>query len=478
MSEAFDPYHRWLGIAPKDQPPHHYRLLGIDLFEDDTEVIRDAAERQTVHVRNYQLGRHSALSQKILNELAAAKTCLLDRIKKTAYDAELIAKLDTNKLSTGQLESELAPSHPPAPPPPPASSLPFPLFTKERLSPIVIEGGRAASTDYFGKKDLWPHNKNRSLYIGLGTAVILTVILLALFALQEKQKESGIQKSVALIEKPTPTAEQNPPVSVAKSETPEKDEPIGQTAKADSSNMPPMADHAIPVDNNGIAQRDRDKDSNDNIFEEPKPDNIEEANTNMPQAQSETHRPIQRAPLSVESEKPELEKITSNPSRSRSSARGPDKKNKPHFISGPDNRFKDIIDRFFSAFNNNNTKEMCRNFGPEMINSLSSKKDLKDFGIFCSNLKKQHGIITTYDPPKISRVNLVGLPIVTQTMVGNQIKVTTTTPGHNNANQVSLTAHCEKGETMELIIVIDYKGEYIIGLDFDGRIIGPKWKIK
>jgi len=53
MSEAFDPYHRWLGIQPKDQPPHHYRLLGIDLFEDDHEVIRDATERQMAHVRKY-----------------------------------------------------------------------------------------------------------------------------------------------------------------------------------------------------------------------------------------------------------------------------------------------------------------------------------------------------------------------------------------------------------------------------------------
>ena len=31
--EHFDPYHDWLGIAPKDQPPNHYRLLGVDLFE-------------------------------------------------------------------------------------------------------------------------------------------------------------------------------------------------------------------------------------------------------------------------------------------------------------------------------------------------------------------------------------------------------------------------------------------------------------
>ncbi|HQU45105.1 MAG TPA: hypothetical protein PK867_19985 [Pirellulales bacterium] len=39
MMQAFDPYHKWLGIPPKDQPPNHYRLLGIELFEEDLEVI-------------------------------------------------------------------------------------------------------------------------------------------------------------------------------------------------------------------------------------------------------------------------------------------------------------------------------------------------------------------------------------------------------------------------------------------------------
>jgi hypothetical protein len=89
VSGAFDPYHRWLGISPKDQPPNHYRLLGIDVFESDHEVIRDAADRQMAHVRTYQLGPHVDLSQQILNELAAAKACLLDADKKAIYDASL-----------------------------------------------------------------------------------------------------------------------------------------------------------------------------------------------------------------------------------------------------------------------------------------------------------------------------------------------------------------------------------------------------
>ena len=32
----FNAYHKWLGIPPEEQPPNHYRLLGIALFEKDT----------------------------------------------------------------------------------------------------------------------------------------------------------------------------------------------------------------------------------------------------------------------------------------------------------------------------------------------------------------------------------------------------------------------------------------------------------
>ena len=34
----FDPYRKWLGIPPKDQPPNHYRLLGLELFETDPDT--------------------------------------------------------------------------------------------------------------------------------------------------------------------------------------------------------------------------------------------------------------------------------------------------------------------------------------------------------------------------------------------------------------------------------------------------------
>src|SRR5215469_4355 len=97
MPEGFDPYRKWLGIPPAEQPPNHYRLLAIGLFEDDPDVIESAADQRMSHLRTFQAGAHSALSQKLLNEVAAAKVCLLSADPKAAYDAELRRRLDSAK---------------------------------------------------------------------------------------------------------------------------------------------------------------------------------------------------------------------------------------------------------------------------------------------------------------------------------------------------------------------------------------------
>jgi hypothetical protein len=86
---SFDPYHKWLGIPTKDQPPHYYRLLGIELFESDPDVIAIAADQRMALVRSFQAGENSAVSQQLLNELAAARVCLLNPAKKADYDRTL-----------------------------------------------------------------------------------------------------------------------------------------------------------------------------------------------------------------------------------------------------------------------------------------------------------------------------------------------------------------------------------------------------
>ena len=89
----FDAYHKWLGISSKDQPPNHYRLLAIELFEADPDVIDVAASKQVAYLQGCATGPHVALSQELLNEVAAARLCLLNPQKKAEYDRQLRANL-------------------------------------------------------------------------------------------------------------------------------------------------------------------------------------------------------------------------------------------------------------------------------------------------------------------------------------------------------------------------------------------------
>jgi cytoskeletal protein RodZ len=100
VDDDFDPYRKWLGIPPEEQPPDHYRLLGIPRFEEDPDVIESAADRQMAHLRTFQTGKRSALSQEILNQLSAAKVCLLDRNRRQQYDDELRGALRLRGAST------------------------------------------------------------------------------------------------------------------------------------------------------------------------------------------------------------------------------------------------------------------------------------------------------------------------------------------------------------------------------------------
>ena len=125
--DQFDPYHSWLGIPPRHQPPNHYRLLGLQPLETDQDVIANAAGRQMAHLRTYQTGQHSALSQEILNEIAKAKVCLLHPEKKADYDRRLRQEMQarsgppakTNKPRVARarpLETPVKPAPKPAPP--------------------------------------------------------------------------------------------------------------------------------------------------------------------------------------------------------------------------------------------------------------------------------------------------------------------------------------------------------------------------
>lgn len=140
MAENFDPYYKWLGIPPKDQPPHHYRLLGIEVFEADRDVIDAAANRLMGYLKELASGDEGAHSQRLLNEISRARLCLLNKEKKASYDRELKASV--------QAEGDKLPAQPPdvAQPPQIALSV-FPRVTEPPavVAPPQIELGPGAS---------------------------------------------------------------------------------------------------------------------------------------------------------------------------------------------------------------------------------------------------------------------------------------------------------------------------------------------
>jgi len=161
MAEGIDPYKKWLGIPPKHQPPHHYRLLGLELYESDPDVIDNAAERQMTHVRKYQTGKHVDLSQKLLNEIASARICLLNPAKKAQYDENLKVRLqkessDALPVAEAIFDDDAAVSAPgkpavakPLPPrrPPyrPVPHVSGAASSAAAVSPVKIASGAAAS---------------------------------------------------------------------------------------------------------------------------------------------------------------------------------------------------------------------------------------------------------------------------------------------------------------------------------------------
>jgi hypothetical protein len=135
MARAFDPYHKWLGIPPAEQPPNHYRLLGISLFESDADVIEAAADQRMTHLRSLQTGQHGPLSQKLLNETATAKLCLLQPDRRAQYDTMLRQQLAAQAGSSAGMPQ----------PPPPFTPAP-PVSTAARFEQADAEAALGQST--------------------------------------------------------------------------------------------------------------------------------------------------------------------------------------------------------------------------------------------------------------------------------------------------------------------------------------------
>ena len=92
----FDPYHAWLGIPKWDRPANAYRLLGIEVFEENRSVIEAAANRQMSYLQELSSGdEHIEEAQKLLGQISKARVVLLNPEKKVAYDKKLSDQLDS-----------------------------------------------------------------------------------------------------------------------------------------------------------------------------------------------------------------------------------------------------------------------------------------------------------------------------------------------------------------------------------------------
>ena len=73
---------------PEEQPPNHYRLLGIKLLENDTQVIADAALKATALLRQYQLSSKADYSQRLLERWLLLKPAWPILKEKGEYDLQ------------------------------------------------------------------------------------------------------------------------------------------------------------------------------------------------------------------------------------------------------------------------------------------------------------------------------------------------------------------------------------------------------
>ena len=132
----FDPYQHWLEIPRAEQPPNHYRLLGIRLFENDLRAIERAAQQRAMLLRSIELETHVDAAQRLLNEVATAGACLLTPERKQRYDLALrgrsapaLVTTPTPQFSPVAKPRKTAAAKPPSPP----------AVTRSRMSTAVSD---------------------------------------------------------------------------------------------------------------------------------------------------------------------------------------------------------------------------------------------------------------------------------------------------------------------------------------------------
>jgi hypothetical protein len=222
---GFDPYRKWLGIPKTQGPPTYFQLLGLAPGESDTEVIEEAAIRQTKHVRAYQIGPHAELSTRLLNEIAQARHVLLDPRKRASYERKIATAVampveaETTSAFSNLNDDTAISDTPVRRSRRPASSTPRAAAGKGLTQPVIL-----------------------ALGAGGGFLVVLAIALVAILLLRPT---APIQEAVAETSKPVPVPV--PPTPAPKSPALEPKRPVVVTKSPVAEPKPPVVEAKPPV---------------------------------------------------------------------------------------------------------------------------------------------------------------------------------------------------------------------------------------
>jgi hypothetical protein len=105
-----DLYQEWLGVEPGRRPPDHYALLLLPRFRDDMDAVESGARRQMDRLDKYALHPDRELRdavQRMMNEVARARVCLVNPARKKEYDKSLAAQLGLSPPAEQPVEPAL-----------------------------------------------------------------------------------------------------------------------------------------------------------------------------------------------------------------------------------------------------------------------------------------------------------------------------------------------------------------------------------
>jgi|GEM_PF-4188692 len=89
MSGTDNPYVDLLGISPEDCPPNYYQLLGLPPFESDPDAVQEALAARMRLLKGIRTAANNEACRRLVAELTAARVCLLNPNRKSAYDKGL-----------------------------------------------------------------------------------------------------------------------------------------------------------------------------------------------------------------------------------------------------------------------------------------------------------------------------------------------------------------------------------------------------